>query len=65
MIFDNSVGWGLFDLLEDPRETNNMYDKPPFAAVQARLKAELDKSKASATQGLLPIIAGCGLDGPP
>ena len=51
LIFDDSVGWGLFDLLEDPRETNNMYDKPAFAAVQVRLKAELDKLKASATRG--------------
>ena len=51
LIFDNAVGWGLFDLLEDPRETNNLYDKPAFAAVQTRLKAELDKMKASATRG--------------
>ena len=51
LIFDNAVGWGLFDLLEDPRETNNVYDKPAFAAVQTRLKAELDKLKASATRG--------------
>ena len=51
LIFDNAVGWGLFDLLEDPRETNNVYDKPAFTAVQTRLKAELDKLKASATRG--------------
>ena len=31
--------------------SNNVFDKPAFAAVQAKLKAELDKMKASSTRG--------------
>jgi arylsulfatase A-like enzyme len=53
LIFDNAVGWGLYDLLEDPVEANNRYNNPSFAAPQAKLQGELNKLKASATKGCL------------
>jgi arylsulfatase A-like enzyme len=49
--FDKAVGWGLFDLVKDPVEANNLYNNSTFAAQQTKLKAELDKLKASATKG--------------
>jgi arylsulfatase A-like enzyme len=51
LMFDNASGWALFDLMKDPKEADNLYDKPAVAAVQTKLKAELDKMKASATKG--------------
>lgn len=51
LMFDNVDGWGLFDLLKDPTEANNLYKKPEVATVQARLNGELNKLKASATKG--------------
>jgi arylsulfatase A-like enzyme len=51
LIFDNAVGWGLYDLLEDPLEASNRYNNPSYSAPQAKLQAELNKLKASATAG--------------
>jgi arylsulfatase A-like enzyme len=51
LFFDNADGWALFDLLDDPSEKNNVYDKPGVAAAQKELSAELARMKASATKG--------------
>ena len=51
LIYDNAVGWGLYDLLKDPVEANNLYDNPTYAAAQGKLQAELNRLKASATKG--------------
>ena len=49
--FDSASGWSLFDLLKDPVEQNNVYDRPASAAIQARLRAELNRLKASSSKG--------------
>jgi arylsulfatase A-like enzyme len=51
LIFDNAVGWGLYDLLEDPTESKNLYNNPSYSAQQAKLQTELNKLKASANKG--------------
>ena len=51
LVYDNTDGWGLFDLVKDQSESNNLYDKPQFSAEQKKLKSELDKLKKSATKG--------------
>lgn len=49
--FDNASGWSLFDLLKDPVEKNSVYGRSPLAEIQARLHAELNRLKASASKG--------------
>ena len=49
--FDSATGWSLFDLQKDPVEKNNVYDRPASAEIQARLRAELNRLKASASKG--------------
>lgn len=49
--FDTATGWSLFDLRNDPLEMNNLYGKEAFAAVQAKLRADMDGLKAGATKG--------------
>jgi arylsulfatase A-like enzyme len=51
LIFDNGVGWGLYDLIKDPVEATNLYNNPAFSVPQERLQSELNKLKASATSG--------------
>jgi arylsulfatase A-like enzyme len=51
LAFDNAAGWGLFDLLKDPLEADNLYDKSPRSAEQARLKGEIERLKTSANKG--------------
>ena len=51
LLFDSGTGWEFFDLLKDPVEANNLYNNPTVAGPQAKLQAELDKLKASATSG--------------
>jgi arylsulfatase A-like enzyme len=51
LIYDNAVGWGLYNLLEDQTESKNLYNNPGYSAPQAKLQSELDKLKASATKG--------------
>jgi len=38
--------WELYDLEKDPRELNNVYEDPAYAAVVAELKAELERLRA-------------------
>ena len=33
-------GWELYDLVNDPRELNNIYDNPAYAQIRDRLKAQ-------------------------
>ena len=42
---ETQPGWELYDLREDPYETNNVYGKKEFASVQKELKAELLRLK--------------------
>jgi arylsulfatase B len=49
--FDIASGWSLFDLLKDLAEKNNVYGKPAYTEPQARLHAELNGLKASASKG--------------
>jgi arylsulfatase A-like enzyme len=51
LLYDNTDGWGLFDLVEDIGETKNVYGKPAYLPAQTRLKAELDRMKSTATKG--------------
>jgi arylsulfatase A-like enzyme len=51
LVFDNTSGWGLFDLRKDQLEANNLYDTPAVAGEQSKLAGELAKLKASATKG--------------
>jgi len=51
LIFDNAVGWGLYDLLKDPVEANNLYNNAAYSAPQTKLQTELNKLKAAATSG--------------
>ena len=37
----NPMEWELFDLIADPLEVDNVWDKPEYASVQAELRAEL------------------------
>jgi len=37
--------WELYDLREDPREMQNVYDDPAYADTVKRLKAELIRLK--------------------
>ena len=38
-------GWELYDLQEDPKELNNVYDEPQYAPTVTRLKQDLLKLK--------------------
>jgi arylsulfatase A-like enzyme len=53
LLFDRATGWALFDLGKDPVEASNLYNNPAMAAAQARLQAELNRLKATATRGCL------------
>lgn len=53
--------WELFDLQEDPREVNNVYDDPGYAGVLAELKAELERLQLEA--GDEPYVDGSAVSG--
>ncbi len=45
----NNLGqWELYDLVADPKETTNLYESAPHAAVRASLQAEIAALKADA-----------------
>lgn len=51
LVYDNAVGWGLYNLAEDPLESRNLYNLPDLAATQQKLGGALDALKATATKG--------------
>lgn len=45
------AGWELYDLQNDPKETNNVYNNPEYNAVSKKLKVELLRLKAEFDDG--------------
>ncbi|SDR73909.1 sulfatase family protein [Christiangramia echinicola] len=41
--YDDIDEWELYDLKEDPKEENNLYNDPEYASIQKELHAELNK----------------------
>ncbi|MFI3207177.1 MAG: sulfatase-like hydrolase/transferase, partial [Clostridia bacterium] len=39
------AGWELYDLKNDPKENNNVYNKPEYAQVVTMMKQKLDEAK--------------------
>jgi arylsulfatase A-like enzyme len=50
LLYDNG-SWGLYDLINDPGESNNLYNHQDYPAIRSRLQAELDLLAASASDG--------------
>ena len=44
----------LYDLVNDPQETTDLYSNPAYAAVRATLEAQIDKLAADAKPGYFP-----------
>jgi hypothetical protein len=40
----------MYDLSRDPKEANNLYGKPEYAATEKHLKAELERLAAEIPQ---------------
>jgi len=50
LLSDNSV-WGLYDLLNDPVETTNLYNNGAYSTVRTGLNNALNTIKAGSTAG--------------
>ncbi len=43
--YQTPAGWELYDLVNDPQETRNMYHEPEHAELAARLKSQLAETR--------------------